>query len=69
MTIIGTVVAGKVLTDSPIPLPDGTRVTVEAAETRSSFLERHKNWVGMADLPEDAAHNHDHYLYGSDKRP
>lgn len=70
----GTVVNGAVVFDTPLPLPDGTRVGVvvkpeqppAAASALGAALLRH---AGKAKgLPEDAAAQHDHYLYGTPKR-
>lgn len=41
-------------------------------EERMPFLERYKNVIGVLDdptLPTDRALNHDHYLYGTPKKP
>jgi hypothetical protein len=32
------------------------------------LAERLKDFIGILDLPEDAALNHDHYLYGAPKK-
>ena len=65
---------GVILLDDPVPLPEGTAVTVHvpAAEAAAdhdgdapSLLDRLRGVVGAArGLPEDAAANVDHYLYG-----
>ena len=71
MTFTGQVIEGKVVFDEPLPLPDGTPVRVEplADALPPTFLERIRNAVGKADgLPEDAATNVDHYLYGHPKQ-
>lgn len=72
MSFEGTIVNGTVVFDEPPPLPDGTRVDVvakkepEAASSLGAMLLRH---AGKAKgLPEDAAAQHDHYLYGTPKR-
>ena len=53
-----------------VHLPDGTKVTVEPAESlRQSFAERYAEFIGVADdLPRDLAINHDHYLHGARKQ-
>lgn len=79
MTYNGHVENGKVVFDEPAPLPDGTRVRVEVAATPAetepevkealTLAERLASVIGIAEeLPEDAAENLDHYLYGSPKR-
>lgn len=79
MTFTGHILDGKLVFDAPLPLPDGTPVRGELA-ARASFKaaapDRPKTlaerWTGIAgmtvDLPEDAAAQHDHYLYGTPKR-
>ena len=76
MTFTGHILEGRVVFDQPVSLPDGTPVRVElvetatkAADTRPTLLERLGDVVGKAaGLPEDAAQNLDHYLYGHPKR-
>lgn len=71
MELEGTVEQGVVVLDEPTSLPDGTRVTVTAAETPSepSHFELLRNVIGQAvGLPEDMALNHNHYLHGGPKR-
>jgi hypothetical protein len=82
MTLIGHIIGGQIVLDVPAALPDGTVVRVHLVgvtdgETGSSPLpeatgmlsERMKTFLGhVVDLPEDAAENHDHYLYGAPKR-
>ena len=74
MTYTGHMHDGQLIFDGPAP-PDGTTVRVElnpdppAAEPPPSLLEQLKNFVGQAHgLPEDAASQVDHYLYGHPKR-
>ncbi len=56
-------------------LPDGTRVTIEAAdslavEKESGLGGRLKRFVGVADdVPPDLARNLDHYVHGRAKQP
>ncbi len=77
MTYEGHVENGMVLFDEPPPLAEGTRVRIEilpaadSAEPKQipSLAERLAPIIGKAkSLPEDAAENHDHYLYGTPKR-
>ena len=72
MRLQGIVVNGVILLDGEVQLPDGTRVEVQVQETPTAasalgeMLLRH---AGTAEgLPEDAAAQHDHYLYGTPKR-
>ena len=77
MTYQGTVKNGVVVFKADPP-PEGADVTVSVMPTQQSapaaadgediWTEMEK-FVGRApDLPEDAARNHDHYLYGAPKR-
>ena len=79
MTCEGTVKNGVVVFKADPP-PEGTDVSVTpvspvdqptpdtAADEGDIWTEMEK-FVGRApDLPEDAARNHDHYLYGAPKR-
>ena len=68
---------GHIILDESVDLPDGTKVRVEVlpdeteknAQSIPTLLERMKPFVGILDgLPEDAALNHDHYLYGTPKK-
>jgi len=77
MTYNGHVEKGMVVLDEPAALAEGTRVRIEvlpAADTAEpkripSLAERLAPIIGKAkSLPEDAAENHDHYLYGAPKR-
>ena len=75
MTLEGHVVNGQIVLDAPASLPEGTKVRVEvlpapATSTDSRTLyERLQPFAGILDgLPEDAALNHDHYLYGAPKK-
>jgi len=72
MSFEGTIMNGTVVFDEPPALPDGTRVAVVVVEPAKpasdlgAMLLRH---AGKAKgLPEDAAAQHDHYLYGTPKR-
>lgn len=81
MTLEGVVKNGTVVFDHPLNVPDGTRVKIvlpvdTLPEPRTSeeppmsdlakMLLKHAGT--MTDLPEDAAAQHDHYLYGTPKR-
>jgi hypothetical protein len=74
MLLTGYVQNGEIVLDQPAELPDGTRVRVhilsaEGAEPPTPY-ERLEPFIGcLKHLPEDAAHNHDHYLYGAPKKP
>ncbi|MCB9769723.1 MAG: hypothetical protein H6752_16120 [Candidatus Omnitrophica bacterium] len=63
---------GKLAFEEPLDLPNGTEVTVEfetekvPGPTVGEFLLK---YAGVAKgLPSDLARNHDHYLYGVDKK-
>jgi hypothetical protein len=75
MSLEGTIHNGMVVFDQPIPLPEGTRVSVApvhpvgASPVENSILDRLGDVVGaIDDLPADGAENLDHYLYGTPKR-
>jgi hypothetical protein len=70
----GVVRNGVIVPDSDSPLPEGTRVRITAPvppptvwEKLRQLAEKYEN--EPCDLPEDLALNHDHYLYGTPKRP
>jgi hypothetical protein len=75
MTYKGHVENGKVVFDEAAQLPEGTRVRIEVIsspandtdeEQHLSLAERLASVIGKAEgLPEDAAENVDHYLYGT----
>ena len=62
----------------PVTIPQGTEVRVEApaapegspgGEREPTFAERYAFFIGKVEgLPNDAARNVDHYLYGHPKR-
>ena len=76
MSLEGHIENGVVVFDQPAPLPEGTRVRVEPVKERKprqnqapTLLERLGDVVGKAEgLPDDAALNVDHYLYGHPKK-
>jgi hypothetical protein len=78
MTLHGLVRGGLIVFDPPVALPEGAEVQVEVlrspldpAEVEPpSLFDRLKPLVGAAKgLPQDFAAQHDHYLYGTPKRP
>jgi hypothetical protein len=76
MVYRGHVKNGMIQADEPIELPEGAAVRFEIApgserhaDSTLSFGERFSEVMGKAQtLPEDAAENHDHYLYGMPKK-
>jgi hypothetical protein len=81
MVLRGHIENGVVVFSEPVPLPNGTPVQVEpvapetAGDESSStngdghFLRQYQGVIGSVDdLPEDAAQNVDHYLYGHPKK-
>jgi hypothetical protein len=78
MTLEGRIENGMVVFDAPVPLPNGTRVTVsvdsstalpDSSPQQPTLYDRLKSVVGSAKgLPSDLAMNHDHYLHGQPKR-
>ncbi len=73
MVYQGQVKNGVVVFES-VPPPDGTVVRVEPVQEpppsdEVSIWDKMKDFAGRApDLPLDAAHNHDHYLYGRPRK-
>ena len=78
MTLEGHIEDGHVVLDTPVALPNGTKVTVSVQSDRDQskvedelppLYERLKSVAGKAKgLPADLAINHDHYLHGQPKR-
>ena len=72
VSLEGTIQNGVVVLDDLAALPDGTRVEVivrEPAKAASPLGEMLLRHAGKAQgLPDDAAAQHDHYLYGTPKR-
>lgn len=76
MSYRGHVKNGQVVFDESVELPDGTEVRVDvieppqqSGENGRTLLETLEPLRGQAQgLPEDAAANVDHYLYGRSKK-
>ena len=83
MTYRGKFQGGVIVLESGLSLPDGTEVDVTLcipANEAAAPSQRPAIWDHLlelareveaepCDLPEDLARNHDHYLYGTPKRP
>jgi hypothetical protein len=77
MTYRGTVKQGVVVLEGGVTLDEGTTVEVhplpraiEPAAPSPTIWDKLLKLAGsVPGLPADAAPNHDHYLYGSPKRP
>lgn len=67
----------SIVLDEPLDLPVDSRVVVEVAEEtppqaqpKQSLLEwMEANAVDAPELPTDLGYQHDHYLYGTPKKP
>jgi hypothetical protein len=81
MTLLGHIQNGVIVLDQDVPLPEGAAVEVQIVVPQPAksqpdgsgieiptLAERLKDFIGILDLPEDAARNHDHYLYGTPKK-
>jgi hypothetical protein len=79
MVYRGHVKDGMVVIDAPSALPEGAEVRVEVvvAGAEGRLLDEHGQTLGdklmkyagrAVGLPDDAARNHDHYLYGTPKQ-
>lgn len=76
MTYKGHVENGAIVLDDPVELPEGAIIRFEIETTPEqtedsipTLAERYAGFIGKAvGLPEDAAENHDHYLYGLPKK-
>ncbi len=77
MTLHGHIQNGVIVLDQQVSLPEGAKVEVQIVplqpEERQDELpplaETLKDFIGILEgLPEDAAINHDHYLYGTPKK-
>ena len=66
---------GVLKPEKPLPFKEHQRVKVSVEETEPSLAERIVARAGalppevLASLPDDLAAQHDHYLYGTPKRP
>ena len=72
MTLEGRVQNGAIVLEPPANLPEGARVRVEVIPTaaEATLFDRIGHLAGRAThLPPDAAEQHDHYLYGTPKKP
>jgi hypothetical protein len=76
MTLHGHIQNGAIVLDYQVPLPEGAAVQVQVMPTPPpappeteipTLAERLKDFIGILELPEDAAENHDYYLYGTPK--
>lgn len=73
MTLKGHVENGTIILDEPLPIADGSQVTVQvqlvssgASTKGQKRLEHYKNVIGaLKDKPEDWAERHDDYLRDS----
>ena len=78
MTLLGHIQNGVIVLDQDVPLPEGAAVEVQVIvpppevspeSELPTLAESLKDFIGiLEDLPEDAARNHDHYLYGTPKK-
>ena len=70
MSFTATVENNTIKLPPGVHLPDGTKVTIEAAvPKRRTLAERYAKIVGVAEgLPPDLARNLDHYIHGQPKR-
>ena len=77
VSFIATVQNDTIKLPPGVHLPDGTQVTVEPREappksdvTPQALYESMREFIGCVDTGlGDLAQNHDHYLYGTPKRP
>jgi hypothetical protein len=71
---VGQVRGGMVVfDDSPVPLPEGTKVRIMPIEPRkpstSTLAERYADFIGIIKgLPADLAVEHDHYIHGTPRK-
>ena len=70
MTYKGRVKNGVIVIEEPVDIPEGTEVSIEVTEgVGPTLAERLASVIGTAKaLPDDAAENLDHYLYGAPKK-
>ena len=76
MTFRGRVKNGQITLEEPVSLPEGSVVDVNVslvqgpAEPQTTVWDRLRAIAGTVEgLPPDMARNHDHYLYGTPKKP
>jgi hypothetical protein len=80
MTYRGHVKGGQITLDEPVLLPEGIAVNIEVVEKQFPPLDDVSSEPTIWDellklagtvegLPSDMAKNHDHYLYGTPKKP
>jgi hypothetical protein len=70
MSYTGTVRNGVIVLDNGCPLPEGTRVRLEAVEPPApeALGQRLLKFAGKAQgSPMDMAARHDYYLHGQDR--
>ena len=69
-----------IIPDEPVDLPKDRTLVVQIRETDTTEPESHngeesvfawiaENAISSPNLPPDLAHQHDHYLYGTPKKP
>jgi len=70
MSITATVINDTIKLPEGVHLEDQTEVLIlPARKQRQGILSRYKDFIGcIKDGPGDMADNHDHYLYGAQKR-
>jgi hypothetical protein len=72
MTYRGHVKKGVIVLDPPAQLPEGVEVEVRATvkvSPETTWAEVFRDVIGQAKgLPDDSSINHDHYLYGAEKK-
>ncbi|HZZ44048.1 MAG TPA: hypothetical protein VFE58_14020 [Tepidisphaeraceae bacterium] len=76
MTYRGKVHNGQIVLDNPSPLAEGTPIEIIVPDCAPSpdplsIWDDLLELAGSAgpELPSDLAENHDHYIYGTSKRP
>jgi hypothetical protein len=73
MVYRGRIKNGQIALDEPAQLPEGAEVTVEVVAAhpgQPTVWGKLLELAGTAEgLPADAARNHDHYLYGTPRKP
>lgn len=77
MTFRGTIQDGKVLVRGDVDLPDGTPVDIRPLKKSRASRSKQGRAQGLLALTRfsvrtgirDLAEQHDHYIYGTPKRP